>query len=83
MGHLPEFSDGVFRQQIEIVYRERTGLETLVQRRSPRRIHVERPYALAPFHPTAVLWRLLRGLPVIEPYTYEARILALHACVTR
>ena len=82
-GRLPEFDQEVYEQQVEIQFREQTGYEKLFRRAGGGELAYESPFFMFPLNPNELVGRLRLGLPVIESYAYEARILYFETCSTR
>jgi hypothetical protein len=81
-GHLPEFDEEVYAQQIEIQYREQIGYQMLFKRSGATEIAYETPFTVLPTHPNELFGRLLSDLPVIETYAYEGRLFFFENCTT-
>ncbi len=78
---LPEFNREMHQQQLELQFRENTSYEALFRRvGAPRRL-VAAPYVLLPINPNEVVGRLLRGMPLVETYQYEIRLMPLDGCL--
>ncbi len=77
---LPEFDDEAYVQQIEIKYRETTSYELLFRKAGASEISLAMPFIQLPINPNEAVQRLIRGLPVLELYDYEGRVLAFERC---
>lgn len=81
-GNLPEFDEEVHAQQIETMFREEIGYQKFMRRAGAEENVSEATFVLLPVNLTEAFGRLLEGLPVIETYAYEGRILSLEKCRT-
>jgi len=81
-NNLPEFDEEVYRQQVEIQYREHIAYQKLFGRAGAGEVLVEEPFTVFPLNPNEALQRLFRGIPVIETYSYEGRTLFFENCLT-
>ncbi|MEC8025001.1 MAG: hypothetical protein VX223_13815, partial [Myxococcota bacterium] len=79
-GNLPEFDEEVHAQQVETMFREEIGYQKFMLRAGADERVVESPFVILPANMTESLGRLLSGIPVIETYAYEGRVLSLQNC---
>ena len=82
-GNLPEFDSEVHAQQVEVMFREEIGYQKFMRRAGAVERLIESPFVVLPANLTEVVGRLRHGLPVIETYAYEGRVLALQSCRRR
>ena len=79
-GNLPEFDEEVHAQQVETMFREEIGYQKFMRRAGAQERVVESPFVILPANMTESLGRWLSGIPVIETYAYEGRVLSLQNC---